>query len=151
MNRLIISTCAALAFAVGLAAQTPAPAGQTPAKPDQAAAADKSITLKGCLRAGDAPDTYVLANAAPTTETAGTAGGAATIKGQDVRLIGSPAGMNLKEHVGHTVEATGTIAPQSEKSSAPAATPGAPAAGAAGAKAEQRLNVKTMKHVETKC
>ena len=150
MNRLFISTCGALAFAVGLAAQTPAPAGQSPSKPDQSAAADKSITLKGCLRAGDTPDTFVLANASPASETAGTAGTAGSaIKGKDVRLIGSPAGMNLKEHVGHIVEATGTIAPASEKSSAPSAPAGG--AASAGAAAEARLNVKTMKHVETKC
>ena len=73
MKRLIISTCTAMAFAVGLAAQTPAPAGQTPAaKPDQSAAAEKTVTLKGCLKAGDTAESFVLADAAPASETAGT-------------------------------------------------------------------------------
>lgn len=155
MKRLIISTCTAMAFAVGLAAQTPAPAGQ-PAKPDQSApsaAADKSVTLKGCLKAGATPDSFELADAAPVSETAGTSGAASAIKGQTVRLIGSPAGTNLKEHVGHMVEATGMITPAA-KSSAPAGAP--PAGGAAppaGASASDtaRLNVKAVKHLETKC
>lgn len=154
MKRLIISTCTAMAFAVGLAAQTPPPAGQTPAaKPDQSAAAEKTVTLKGCLKAGDTPESFVLADAAPASETAGTAGTPSAMK-QTVRLIGSPAGTNLKEHVGHMVEATGAITPGA-KSSAPAA--GAPPAGGAappaGASAsdQPRLNVKSFKHLETKC
>ena len=151
MKRLIISTCTAMAFAVGLAAQTPAPAGQQPAKPDQSAAAEKTVTLKGCLKAGDTAESFVLADAAPVSETAGTTGTSA-VKGQTVRLIGSPAGTNLKEHVGHMVEATGMIT-AGAKSSAPAATPGAPAGGAASSAASDtaRLNVKAFKHLETKC
>jgi hypothetical protein len=152
MKRVLIATCVGLAFAVSLAAQ--APAGQEKPQPPagQSAAADKGITLKGCLRAGDAADSFVLANAAPASATAGTSGTPAAAPAKTVRLTGSPAGTNLKDHVGHTVEITGMMAPA--KSSTPAATP--PAGGAAGAGASatsdaQSLTVKTIKHVDAKC
>ena len=165
MKRILIGTCAALACAVSLAAQTPAPpTPQDPAKPAppsaSSASAEKSVTLKGCLRAGDTPDSFVLANASTPTETAGTTGTpagappAAAMKNQTVRLIGAPAGISLKEHVGHTIEVTGMITPQGARPSAGATppagatpTPGAAATGSADA----RLNVKNVKHVDAKC
>ena len=157
MKRVLIATSVALAFAVSLAAQAPASqekpqptAGQAPAA--QSSAAEKSITLKGCLRAGDTPDSFVLANAAPASATTGTSGAAAPAAAapKTVRLIGSPAGTNLKDHVGHTVEISGMIAPA--KSSTPSAT-STPAPGAAGASsgASESLNVKNVKHVDAKC
>ena len=161
MNRMLSATGLAVIWAVSLGAQTPStPAGQDPSKATSAAA-EKSITLKGCLRAGDQPDAFVLANAASTSETAGTAGttAAPAMKNQTVRLIGSPAGMNLKDHVGHTVEVSGMIVPQGAKPSTPAAAPGAAtspgaatgAAPAATANDGPRLNVKNVKHVDAKC
>lgn len=165
MKRMLIATGLALTVAVSLAAQTPAtPADrdQAPGKAAQSAAAEKSVTLKGCLRAGDQPDTFVLADAAPATAATGTTGaatGAAAAAKQTVRLIGSPSGMNLKDHVGHTVEVTGMVVPQGAKSSTPAGTTGTPAPGAAtgaapgaaSADTQQRLNIKTIKHVDAKC
>jgi hypothetical protein len=61
----------------------------------------------------------------------------------------------LKEHVGHMVEATGAIAGGGKSSAPPAA--GAPPAGGAAPSAgasgsdSPRLNVKSVKHLETKC
>jgi hypothetical protein len=160
MKRILTGTCVAMACAVSLAAQTPAttPAqDQQPKASQPAAAADKSVTMKGCLRAGDQPDTFVLANASSgtATGTAGTsgtaAGGAAATKTQTVRLIGAPAGVSLKDHVGHTIEVTGMIAPQGAGASTAgsSSTPGA--AASASASDAQRLNVKTVKHVDANC
>ena len=162
MKRILIGTCTALACAVSLAAQTPAtsPPQDPPKAGAPSAAAEKTITLKGCLRAGDQPDSYVLANASSSAmETAGTTGttaGAPAMKNRTVRLIGAPAGFNLKEHVGHTVEVSGMIAPPSASPSAGATPPaGAPptpgAAATTGSSTEPRLNVKLVKHVDAKC
>lgn len=155
MKRVVVATGVALAFAVSLAAQTPAP--QEKAGQAAAAAAEKAVTMKGCLRAGDTPDSYVLANAGPASETAGTTGSAA--KGQTLRLSGATS--DMKPHIGHIIEVTGTPA---ANASAPGATAGAAAGGAAAggaagaagaaagaAKSEIRFTVKTMKHLETKC
>jgi hypothetical protein len=153
MKRVLIATCVALACAVNLAAQTPA--GQDKPQPTagQAASADKGVTLRGCLRAGDAPDTFVLANAAPASGATGTAGAAAaTAATKSVRLIGSPAGTNLKEHVGHTIEVTGMMAPQGATPSTPSATAGGAAGAAKSAASEmESLNLKNIKHVDAKC
>lgn len=154
MKRVVIATCVALACAVSLAAQTPA--SQDKPAAGQPAAADKGVTLKGCLRAGDSPDTFVLANAMPAsgaTGTTGAAAGAATTA-KTVRLTGAPAGMNLKDHVGHTVEITGMMTGQGAKSATPPPSDkpaGAPGASSSAASAAQTLNVKSMKHVEAKC
>ena len=160
MKHTLMGTGLALTFAVGLAAQAPAtPAGQDQPKAGQSASAEKSVTVKGCLRAGDQAGTFVLANASTAMETTGTAGTAAApaaaapaIKNQTLRLIGAPAGVSLKDHVGHTVEVTGMIAPQGAKSSTPAGTSGTPAAGAGAAASDgPSLNVKSVKHVDPKC
>jgi hypothetical protein len=161
MKRILIGTCAALACAVSLAAQTPAtsPPQDPPRAAPPSTTAEKTITLKGCLRAGDQPDAFVLANASSAMETTGTTGtpaGAAApaMKNKTVRLIGAPAGFSLKEHVGHTVEVTGMIAPQGASPSAGATPPAGATPGAAattGSSADARLNVKNVKHVDAKC
>jgi hypothetical protein len=161
MKRILIGSCAALACAVSLAAQTPASPPQDPPKPTAPSAssssAEKSVTLKGCLRAGEQPDAFVLANASTPTETAGTTGttAAPAMKNQTVRLIGAPTGISLKDHVGHTVEVTGMIAPQGARPSAGATPPAgatpAPGAAATTGSADTRLNVKNVKHVDAKC
>src|SRR5688572_8686815 len=164
MKRILIGTCAALACAVSLAAQTPAtsPPQDPPRAAPPSTTAEKTITLKGCLRAGDQPDTFVLANASSAMETAGTSGtpagapAAPAMKNKTVRLIGAPAGFSMKEHVGHTVEVAGMIAPQGASPSAGAtppagATPTPGAAATTGSSADARLTVKNVKHVDAKC
>ena len=89
MKRAIPCTCLAAVFAVGLSAQTPStsPGASASAQSDKDSA--KTVTVTGCLKAGDAPGSFVLANikgdkdkattsASASTTTTGTAGTAGT-------------------------------------------------------------------------
>jgi hypothetical protein len=136
MKRLMTSTCLAAAFAVGLAAQstTTATSGQNP----QGQGGPRPVTASGCLRAGDTAGTYMLTDVqiqgggrrggdatgttASTTgsTTAGTTAGGGTTAGASgeqgrgnmpTTLMLSPsADVDLKAHVGHKIEVTGTMA-----------------------------------------
>lgn len=140
MKRLITATGLAALFAVGLAAQsTTGTAGSTPQDPQTTTAGGGQgrggpRTLTGCLRAGDTEGTYMLTNveglggrmgggaagagAATTTGGAGTttAGAAATTgSGQGRAMAGgimlnADSSVDLKAHVGHKIEVTGTFA-----------------------------------------
>ena len=156
MKRAISATCLAAAFAVGLSAQ--APSNSAMAQSDS-----KSVTLTGCLRAGEAPDSFVLANtkaadkaaagASTATSTTGTTGSATTNKDLEnatVKLTGSPAGVTLGDHVGHTVQITGTIAPQTSSAAAPA-SPAEPGAAASGSKPQPSLNITSFSMVSGTC
>jgi hypothetical protein len=168
MKRAISCTCLAAAFAVGLSAQAPATSSSSTQSDS------KSVTLTGCLRAGDEPGSFVLANtktadksaagAATSTAATGTTGmaGATTtttttvtkdLDNATVKLTGSPAGVTLSDHVGHTVQITGTLAPQSAAASATAGTtpPGEPGAASASAKAQPSLNVTAFSMVSGTC
>jgi hypothetical protein len=108
MNRLFAATMLAGLCAVGLSAQIPA----TQPKPEEK---DKIVTATGCLRAGEEPSTFVLANVkwpdkTDKTKVVGTAGADDTAStGETLRLVGSPSGVRMSEHVGHMVEVTGVI------------------------------------------
>ncbi len=155
MKSVLSATCVAVACAVTLSAQAPPTGTSKPQSPTtqpaqkSTQADDKSVMVKGCLRAGDQPGTFVLANAsvdqkgAATTGTTGTA-----LKDKTVRLVGTPAGVNLKEHVGHIVEASGML--MEGESKAPS-TADKPAAGKTAAADMPRLNVKAVKHVKEGC
>ena len=148
MKRVFAATCLAASFAVGLAAQQPP---QTP--PSQAADKDKTLTLTGCVRAGDQPGSFVLANAkaddkAPgATGTAGTtaAPDAKAIENATLRLVGAPASVNLSEHVGHPVQVTGTVAPSDKAMGTSGAEP------SKSDKPEKSLNVRTVTMVSSSC
>jgi hypothetical protein len=172
MKRAISITCFAAAFAVGLSAQ--APSTSATAQSDS-----KTVTLTGCLRAGDAPGSFVLSNtktadkaaagatsATSTTGTTGTAGGATTtttttvskdLENATVKLTGSPTGVTLGDHVGHTVQVTGTLAPQTASASATAAapSPASPAepgaASATASKSQPALSVTSFSMVAGTC
>ncbi len=60
MKRVFTSTCLALLCAAGLAAQTQADDQRRKSEP--ARADEKSVTIVGCLRAGETPNSFVLAN-----------------------------------------------------------------------------------------
>jgi hypothetical protein len=145
MKRLFTGTCLAAFCAVTLSAQTPS---QPPASaPPQDTM--KTVTATGCLRAGEQPNTFVLSNvkwadkAAGATGTSGTA--APAMAGSSLKLVGSGASQ-LTEHIGKTVEVTGTIADKSPSAAAPPA--GEPAKPA---KDEPTLNVRTAKMVSSSC
>jgi hypothetical protein len=168
MKRVFTGTCLAAVFAVGLSAQS---TGTQPQTYGQEKKDSKDVTVTGCLRAGDEPNTYVLQDvkwddkdksatgaAAGTGAPTGTAGAAsAAMAATKIKLIGAPAGVQLSEHVGHTVQITGMLAPAAAKSTAGGAAAGAATgtAGTAGAAAsaakDQALNVRTVKMVSSSC
>jgi hypothetical protein len=113
----------ALAFASGAFAQ--AASSSSPEEKDMG----KSMTVTGCLvEAPGAAGEYELTNVTGKTATSekSTAGSYKLVAGGNV---------NLKEHVGHKVEITGT----SEKAST---------SGAAG---EEKLKVTNLKHISPSC
>lgn len=61
MKRVFASTCLAIFCAAGLAAQTQAD-DQRRKSSDPAKAEEKTVTITGCLRSGDTPGSFVLAN-----------------------------------------------------------------------------------------
>jgi hypothetical protein len=146
MKRLFTGSCLAALCAVTLSAQTPSQPPPSSAGQDTM----KTVTATGCLRAGDQPDSFVLSNvkwsdkAAGATGTSGTATPAPSAT--TIKLIGAPAGEKLTEHIGHTVEVTGSIAPKS-----PSAAPPAGEATGGKAKDEPSLNVRTVKMVSSSC
>ena len=160
MKRVIATACLAVAAAVALAAQS---YPQDPKGKAATAGDEKTVTVTGCLRAGDTPDTFVLANVkqdiAAGEKPTGTTGVTAITPDSTLRLTGAPASLDLKAHVGHTVQLTGTAAAKSGTSDSPAATatppPTTPPATTGqekrGTGAEQSFTVKTMKHVSEKC
>ncbi len=146
-----ILACAFLVSAAAQAAQSPSE------QPPQTKGADqKTVTLTGCLAAGDQPDTFKLTNigvgatpAAKPGEMVGTTG----IKtGEALQLIGTDAA-KLKQHVGHTIAVTGMLVPRKEGQAAAPATPdpARPGASARQERSDMRLNVRSFKHVDTTC
>ena len=138
MKKVITGTFAAALFAVGVSAQTPA-AGQPPQDAKDTAA--KPATVTGCLKAGDTPDSFMLSDLKWKDDKAvGTAGAttpaAPPVSATSLKLVGS----KLSDHVGHTVEVTGTIAAKADKAADPAARPAAPA-----------LNVSNIKMIAATC
>ena len=169
MKRAIPCTCLAAVFAVGLSAQTPStsPSASASAQSDKDSA--KTVTVTGCLKAGDAPGSFVLANikgdkdkasasTAGAAGTAGTTGAAGTtgttsankdLENATVSLTGSPAGVTLGDHIGHTVQITGALA---TTGAAPATSPAEPpAAAATAAKAQPSIAVTAFSMVSGSC
>lgn len=148
---------AAFAFSTvaGAAAQTPSPSTST--------TADKTVTVTGCLQDGSAAPagstttampSFILANATmgggstpSTTGTTGTAGTAASARGVSYTLEGHDA--DLKSHVGHRIEVTGTVEPKSATGAA--ASPATATAGAAASSANDRLKVSSVKMIAADC
>jgi hypothetical protein len=115
----------------------------------------KTVTATGCLRAGEQPNSYVLSNVkwsdkAPGSTATGTSGTAPSSApmASTLRLIGAPAGVQLTEHIGQTVEVTGTL---SDKDKSPSATGTTGEPTASKAKDAPALNVRTVKMVSSSC
>jgi hypothetical protein len=90
----------------------------TPPAEDRAQSAQSANhpeTVTGCLKAGDAPDTFVVTAAR-------TAGSTATATYQ---LTGQP-GVNLTDHVGQQVEISGTVEESRELATRDRAQPAQP-------------------------
>ncbi len=152
MKRVLTGTCLAAAFAVGLAAQTPSQTPQTPPSttpqtppsssyPSSSQDRDsaKTVTVTGCLKAGDSADSYTLSDlkwggssksstGAGAVGTSGSTSAPAEI-GSATTLKIIPGSTKLSEHVGHQVEITGTVGDKSSSSSSATTSPTDPTAG----------------------
>jgi hypothetical protein len=156
MKRVLAGTFMAATFAVGLAAQTPPqnPPSTPPSQPPAQEARDsaKNITVTGCLKAGDSADSFMLSDlkwGKAGDKAVGTSGAApaAIASATSLKLTGSPSGTKLSEHVGHTIEVTGSLA---EKSASAPSAPADPAARPSSS-ATPALDVRTVKMVSATC
>ena len=145
MKRVIAGSFMAAAFAVGLAAQATSPQSQPPMQ--ESKDATKNVTVTGCLKAGDTADSFILSNLKwggdKAVGTSGTAPAAPAISATSLKLTGSPSGGKLGDHVGHTVEVTGSIdkADKDADKDKPAAS----------ASAAPSLNARTIRMVAATC
>lgn len=192
MKSTILGVGLAFACAVTLGAQSTSPtqsypSSDTPKQMSSDKAKDKkdkkSVTLSGCLREGDAPGEFVLANVdmsqmsgmkghdtTSTTTPSGTSGSTGSWAGDKASKITlvSAASVNLKEHVGHRVEVTGTLAGMDkDKSKTPTGTTGSAAGETTsdttsrtgsgergmGMKSDKdhKMTVQSLKHVSATC
>ena len=167
MKHLLAITAMSTLCAVGLAAQSTARTAQSQELKNK----EQIVTVTGCLRAGEEPSTFVLSSVKwrdrdkTGSSTAGTTG---TTRADDspvapvtLRLVGTPAGVRMSEHIGHTVEITGVL--DDEARTRPSATPDPVSTGTGGdqtsrtkspqpaPKSEQTLNVRSVKTLEESC
>jgi hypothetical protein len=163
MGRLLPAAIVAAVCTTGLAAQST----QTSPTQDEAQKVPV-LTVSGCLRNGEEPGTFVLTavkwldKAAAEKSAVGTSGADADNSGATLRLTGTPSGVRMSEHVGHTVEITGTlideVSPKHEASTPaeagvqpPAQQPAEPPSRQAAAKSGHTLNVRTIKMIGENC
>jgi hypothetical protein len=112
--------------------------------------ANQPLTIAGCLKAGEAPDTFVL-TAARTDGSGETA----------TYQLSGPADVNLKDHLGHRVEVNGTVNNQQEIASSTTAVPNdrsRPTGTSGSPKVEtkteidiKRVSVTSVKAISDKC
>ena len=112
--------------------------------------ANHPTTITGCLKAGDAEDTFVLtaARTEGSTETA-------------TYELAGPPGVNLRDHIGHRVEVSGRVSAQQEIASTtsavgrdedrPAATRGTPRVETKAELDVKRLAVDSVKTLNDRC
>lgn len=192
MKRILPALGVAVACAVTLGAQsTPPQQSSQPqtqsttskSKAQKSSMSSKSVTLTGCLREGDTPGTFVLANVDtsslagttgyehPTTTppaagsgTSGSGSGSMSDKTNSVELVGN-ADLDLKAHVGHKVEISGTMVPQGkDKMKSKSSTAGTTGTATGETTSEtsresrkgdmtnmHRLNVRSLKHISETC
>lgn|SRR5262245_33197686 len=156
-KRFWSATCAAIVLGVTAAALAQTPPSSSPSQPPSASAADKAITVTGCVQQAKSAPTgtsgtaspsaradetkFVLTNAAMSASGAtGTSGTPSTAVASEYRLDADDA--KLTSHVGHKVEITGTIDQPSRAATQP------PAASAANA---PKLKVDSVKMIAATC
>jgi hypothetical protein len=191
MRRGLTAAALAVICAVGLAAQTTGTAG-TPTQDPQTATAGGGQgrgggprTVTGCLRAGDTEGTYTLTNvegmggrmgggAAAGDTTAGGVKPGSQGRAMAMSITLNPeASVDLKPHIGHKIEVTGTFAGRGGRrgggmaggaasatggeSTAAAPNTGSTAAGQAGAAAGRQgrgmraMTVTSLKMISASC
>ena len=157
MGRLLTAAVVAAICTTGLAAQSTLTA-QTKDETQKVPV----LTVSGCLGNGDEPSTFVLTNVKwldkSSTEKSGvgTSGSDTDTSGATLRLVGTPSGVRMSEHVGHTVEITGTlvdeVAPRPKpEAAAPANQAGQPPSQQPAPKSGHSMNVRTLKMIGENC
>lgn len=171
MKRILTAALSSAILATSLSAQSSQTAQSQDAK-------DKPplVTATGCLRNGEEPSTFVLTSVkwlnkatsdSKAGEATGTSGTDVPTSGATLRLVGSPAGVRMSEHVGRMVEVTGTIIdeaapkpsrapaelgnPQTAPSASEQNPPRPSAAQPAAPKAEHTLNVRSVRMIGENC
>jgi hypothetical protein len=147
-----IVVCAGIAIAVasGACNRTPKSTAVAESQTQSAQPANQPLTIVGCLKAGEAPDTFVL-----TTARTDGSGETATYQ-----LVGA-SDVNLKDHLGHRVEVNGTMNAQQEIASSTTAVPterSRPTGTSGSPKVEtkteidiKRVSVASVKPLSNKC
>jgi hypothetical protein len=150
MKKVFAGTFVAALFAVGVSAQTTPPQSQPMLESKDAA---KTVTVTGCLKAGDTAESYLLSDLKWKEDKAvGTAGtvtpATPPVTASALKLVGNPS-TKLSDHIGHTVEVTGTIGDKADKAMG-SATPADPAARPA-AGAQVSFNVRNLRMIAATC
>jgi hypothetical protein len=127
MKRTIIGV---VALVCGMAVVTSA---ATPAK--KSTKAGKSLTLTGCLQAGEGAGTFKLTNVT----------GGPTAANKEWELMGAPASLKMTDHVGHKVAVTGTIMGTGQAKKAEGDQ------SARDESAQRHLHVESFKHIAATC
>jgi len=167
MKRVLTGSFVAAAFAVGLSAQTTPPQTTPPTQPPTGAqppmqesrdSGSKNVTVTGCLKAGDSADSFTLSDLKFTKDTKGTgavgtsgagAPPAAIASASTLKIIASGS-TKLSEHVGHTVEVTGTVSDKAKSPTAPP-DPAAPAARPSSSAGGPTVEARSVKMVSATC
>ncbi len=150
----ILPAVALSVLVVNLQAQQP---GTSPQQPGTSAHSTKVLT--GCLRAGPAPETFILTNATPKVDPNDLAGPAVGTSGEkveydlaaDTGLDHSGPPVDLKAHVGQRVEVT--VRP-AETAVAPPAASSAKQTAAEAKPVERkpaRVTVTALKSLSSSC
>jgi hypothetical protein len=123
----------------------------------------KTVTVTGCLKAGEGSDSYTLSDlkwggssaGSTAVGTSGTATAPAAIASATTLTVKAKGDAKLSEHVGHQVEVTGNVS-DSDKSAtgSPTASPTEPAArpsASAGASSAPTFEARTVKLIAATC
>ncbi len=122
----------------------------------------KSVTVTGCLKAGDSPDSFTLSDLkwsdkAKTSSAAGAVGtsGSTTIpaavaSATTLNIIPS-ATINLIEHVGHTIEVTGPVNDRDKADRAASTTSPDPGSMKPSTSTSPTVEARTVKMVAETC
>lgn len=148
MKRFAYAMClAAFCGMVGVSAQSASQS--TDPQKSQMKTDKSSVTVTGCVADKDASGHYMLNNASSgassaTSSTTGTSG-TTTAAAMSYELSGG----DLKAHVGHKVEVTGTVEPSKDNTGTSGSA--TPAASASASSSKSVLRVKSVKMVSDSC
>jgi hypothetical protein len=122
--------------------------------------ASKALTVTGCLKTGELPDSFILSDLkwsekAKGTGAIGTTGSVPVpteiASATTLKLI--PGATKLVGHVGHTVELTGTVSEKDKAEASANTTPPNPSPESTPSSASRgpSFEVRSMKHVAGSC